>query len=119
VRAVSQTKEFSNWLGDFPEPWFFSDAESAAARLRAAGFENVETGLEDAAFVAPSGQEFEEYLRIFVLHRHLEQLPSEEVRAAFLQKLVEASAGDNPPWMLDYCRLNIRAHKPPQRKARA
>jgi SAM-dependent methyltransferase len=51
VRAVSQTKEFSNWLGDFPEPWFFSDAESAAARLRAAGFENVETGLEDAAFV--------------------------------------------------------------------
>jgi SAM-dependent methyltransferase len=119
VRGVSQTKEFSNWLGDFPEPWFFSDAESAASRLRAAGFENVETGLEDAAFVAPSGQEFEEYLRIFVLHRHLELLPSEEVRAAFLRKLVEASAGDNPPWMLDYCRLNIRAHKPPQRKARA
>jgi len=54
-----------------------------------------------------------------VLHLHLERLPSEEVRAAFLQKLVEASAGDNPPWMLDYCRLNIRAHKPPQRKARA
>jgi hypothetical protein len=58
VWGLAQTDEFSNWLGKFREPWFFSDAEGAAARLRAAGFENVETGLEEAAFTAPSGQEF-------------------------------------------------------------
>lgn len=112
VRALSQTEEFSKWLGKFPEPWFFSDADGAAARLRAAGFEDVETGLGEAAFVAPSAQEFGQYLTTFVLHRHLELLPHENLRANFVQQLVEAAADDNPPWTLDYWRLNIRASKP-------
>ncbi|MFZ0563366.1 MAG: methyltransferase domain-containing protein [Terriglobales bacterium] len=112
VRALSQTAEFSNWLGKFREPWLFSDPESAASRLLAAGFENVETGLEEAAFVAPSAQDFEEYLTTFVLHRYLELLPTETLRANFVQKLVDAAAQDTPPWTLDYWRLNIRASKP-------
>jgi trans-aconitate 2-methyltransferase len=112
VRAVSQTSEFSNWLEKFSEPWLFSDAESAASRLRAAGFEDVETGLEEATFVAPSAQEFQQYLRTFVLHRHLELFPEDALRVAFLEKLSDASAHDDPPWALDYWRLNIRACKP-------
>src|SRR5882757_7820536 len=48
VRALCQSEEFSPWLGDFSEPWFFSDAESAASRLLAAGFENVCANLEAA-----------------------------------------------------------------------
>ncbi len=31
VRDLSETSEFSEWLGNYREPWFFSDAESAAA----------------------------------------------------------------------------------------
>ena len=112
VRTLSQTPEFSNWLGRFSEPWFFSDAEGAAARLRAAGFENVETGLEEASFSVPSGQEFQEYLRTFVLHRHLDLLPTGALRAAFVQQESDISALDDPPWTLDYWRLNLRAHKP-------
>jgi trans-aconitate 2-methyltransferase len=112
VRALSQTAEFSNWLGKFPEPWFFSDAEGAASRLRAAGFQRVETGVEEATFTVPSDQEFQQYLRTFVLHRHLELLPTETLRAAFVQKLSAASARDDAPWALDYWRLNLRAHKP-------
>jgi Trans-aconitate methyltransferase len=74
ARSLSQEKEFSEWLGEFREPWFFSDAESAASRMRAAGFENVEFALEQAHYTAGSAGEFEEYLRIFILHRHLEML---------------------------------------------
>jgi trans-aconitate 2-methyltransferase len=112
VNTLSQAPEFSNWLGKFSEPWFFSDAESAARRLRAAGFQNVETGLEEARFTVVSEGEFLEYLRTFVLHRHLELLPTEALRTAFTQRLAEASAHDDPPWALDYWRLNLRAHKP-------
>ena len=112
VRALSQTPEFSSWLGKFPEPWFFSDAEGAASRLRAAGFQNVETGIEEASFAVPSAQEFQQYLRTFVLHRHLELLPSDALRTAFVQKLADVSAHDDPPWTLDYWRLNLRARKP-------
>ncbi len=112
VRALAQTSEFSNWLGKFQEPWFFSDAEGAAAHLRAAGFENVVTGLEEAAYSARGRREFEGYLKTFVLHRHIELLPTETVRRDFVEKLADAAALDDPPWTLDYTRLNLRASKP-------
>jgi SAM-dependent methyltransferase len=112
VRALSQAPEFSNWLGRFTEPWYFSDAASAASRLRAAGFEKVETGLEQASITVPSDQEFQQYLRTFILHRHLELLPTDTLRTVFVEKLADASAHDDPPWTLDYCRLNLRAHRP-------
>jgi SAM-dependent methyltransferase len=112
VRALSQAPEFSNWLGRFAEPWYFSDAASAASRLRAAGFEKVETGLEQASITVPSDQEFQQYLRTFILHRHLELLPTDTLRTVFVEKLADASAHDDPPWTLDYCRLNLRAHRP-------
>lgn len=112
VRLLSKTAEFSPWLGEFRAPWYFSNAEDAGSGLRAAGFDKVETGLEPAAIVAPGSQEFQEYLRTFVLHRHLERLPDEARQEAFVRELAAVSAKDDPPWSLDYCRLNLRAHKP-------
>jgi trans-aconitate methyltransferase len=112
VRMLSQTPEFSEWLEAFPEPWLFSDAVMGATRIRAAGFEDVRTSLEPAAYSVPTNQEFQDYLRTFVLHRHLELLPTDELRGRFLHELAAASAQDNPPWTLDYTRLNLRARKP-------
>jgi trans-aconitate 2-methyltransferase len=112
MRALSQTPEFAPWLGQFREPWYFSDAESAADRLRAAGFRDVETGLGPADFTAADSWEFQEYLRTFVLHRHLALLPGDALRHKFLEGIATACAQDDPPWTLDYWRLNLRAHKP-------
>jgi trans-aconitate 2-methyltransferase len=112
VGSLAQGPEFSPWLGHFAEPWFFSDAEGAASRLRAAGFHDVKTGLEAAAFAVASSREFQDYLRTFVLHRYLELLPEEGLRKSFVQQLADASAHDNTPWTLDYWRLNLRARKP-------
>lgn len=111
VRALSQSPEFSRCLGQFPEPWFYSNADDARSLLRSAGFMEIQTSLEPAAFAVASAQEFQEYLRTFVLHRHLELLPDEELREKFVQQLATASSRDNPPWTLDYWRLNLRARK--------
>jgi SAM-dependent methyltransferase len=112
VRSLSQEKEFCEWLGEFREPWFFSDAQSTASRMRAAGFEDVESGLEKANYAAGNASEFEEYLRTFILHRHLEMLPSEDLRDRFVRRLSQAAQQDSNPFVLDYCRLNLRARKP-------
>lgn len=112
VRVLSQTAEFAPWLADFTEPWFFSGAETAKDGLRRAGFEDIHTGLEAAAVTVSSAEEFHDYLRTFVLHRHLEQLPSAHLQEQFLQHLTRSSAEDSPPWTLDYTRLNLRARKP-------
>jgi trans-aconitate methyltransferase len=111
VRQLALTPEFSPYLGNFVEPWFFSDAAGAAARLRAAGFVEVETGIEEAAFNVGHSLPFKEYLRTFVLHRNLERLPNETLREKFLDDVTAACAHDNPPWALDYWRLNLRARK--------
>lgn len=112
VKELSATPEFSAWLGQFSEPWYFADPESTATRLRNAGFIEIETALEQAAFAVPNSEEFQDYLRTFVLHRHLERLPTESLRIGFVRKLAEASATDDPPWTLDYWRLNLSARKP-------
>lgn len=112
VRHLSQSPAFSRWLGQFPEPWFYSDAEGARSLLHSAGFGEIETDLEPAAFAVASAEEFQDYLRTFVLHRHLELLPDDELREKFVQELVVVSSHDDPPWTLDYWRLNLRARKP-------
>jgi len=111
VRALCQTEEFSPWLGEFFYPVFFSDAEGAATRLRSAGFDEIQTWIEVAPVAVSSQEEFQGYLRTFILHRQLERLPNELLREHFLQQLGAASANDDPPWTLDYWRLNLRARK--------
>jgi len=112
VRALSQTARFSPGLGDFPEPWFFSTDAGAARRLRSAGFHEVSAGLERSPVHVSSSEDFESYLRTFVLHRHLERLPTESLREQFVRELANVSAQDEPPWTLDYWRLNLRARRP-------
>lgn len=112
VRVLSHTAPFADGLGGFPEPWFFSDDQGASDRLRACGFVDVSANLEVAPVQVASSEEFENYLRTFVLHRHLERLPDEELRARFLRELASAAASDDAPWSLDYWRLNLRARKP-------
>jgi hypothetical protein len=79
--------------------------------MRSAGFHEVKTDLEQASFAVSSREEFQGYLRTFVLHRHLELLPSEALRERFVKELAVASDEDNPPWTLDYWRLNLRGCK--------
>jgi trans-aconitate 2-methyltransferase len=112
VRALCQTGEFSAWLGEFSEPWFFSDAEAAASRLCAAGFEEVRTDVEAATITVSTAEEFKGYLRTFILHRHLERLPTELLRETFVETLTSGAGADDPRWTLDYTRLNLRARKP-------
>lgn len=111
VRKLAKAPPFSSWLGEFAEPWFFSDDHGAIARLHSSGFVDVVASLEEAPVRVSSAEEFQQYLRTFVLHRHLERLPTEDLRSQFLKKLTEASSGDDPPWILDYWRLNLKGRK--------
>ena len=112
VRTLSQMAPFLPWLGDFAEPWLFSNDEDARERLRSAGFENVVTSLECTPVHVATSDEFQNYLRVFVLHRHLERLPAEDLQQEFVSRLADLSSHDDPPWTLDYWRLNLRACRP-------
>jgi trans-aconitate 2-methyltransferase len=90
------------WLGDV----HFETPEATAARLRAAGFVEVETWLQPEPTRFEPGEPFESYLRTVVLGSHLARLPPRE-HDAFV-RAVAAGIGDP---VIDYVRLNIVARR--------
>lgn len=95
-------ERFAGW----PRPWNFADAQQTAARLRAAGFDEVRCWLQ-AWPVAPD--EPRAYLRTVCLGPHLQRLAAAE-HDRFLDA-VAARLGERP--LLDYVRLNIVARRCP------
>jgi hypothetical protein len=82
--------------------------KAAALALQRAGFVEVETSAQAAPTVLENAEQYTEFVRNIILRRHLESLPSEDLRAGFMAELTEQAAADDPPFFLDYGRLNLR-----------
>ena len=95
-------------LRGFCEPWLFQDAVAAAESLRRTGFVELETSIESAPTVLDSAEQYQEFVRNIIFRRHLENIPSEELRSEFMAELTTQAAGDDPAFSLDYWRMNLR-----------
>jgi trans-aconitate 2-methyltransferase len=109
---LTQGSPFAQYLRDFKNPWAFLDSETSKKWLQDAGFVDIETNLEPAPTRFESPEQYIEFVRKVILHRHLEQLPNQDLQHELLQRLASQAAKDNPPWELDYWRLNLDAKKP-------
>ena len=107
MRSAPFAPYFAGWGG----PWEYADDATTAERLRTAGFVEVETSLEPSPVQLGGRAEYAEYLRTVVFSAHLARLP-EDLRAPFVEAVVRAAEAGDPPYLLDYWRLNIRARMP-------
>lgn len=112
VNRLAATPKFAPYFAGFREPWVFEDAEEAAETLGRAGFVGVETSTEPALTVLDDAPHYNEFVRNIILRRHLEQLPSKILRDDFMTRLTDEAASDDPPFTLDYWRLNLRGRVP-------
>jgi trans-aconitate 2-methyltransferase len=112
VQVLLATKPYAEIFAGFQFPWEFADADTAAARLRAAGFEQVETSVEEAPTTFDSAEDFRRFVESVIMHRHLERIPTLELRQNFMAELTRQAAADDPPFLLDYWRLNLQGRKP-------
>ncbi len=85
--------------------WNFAGTSETEARLRAAGFEDVEVWTAERPATPSDPRAF---LRTVVLGPHLERL-AEPLRERFVEAVL-ARLGDPP--VFDYVRLNIAARRP-------
>ena len=108
ANALAATPEFAPFFTDFREPWLYQYAEGAAETLRRAGFVDVETSIEPAPTLLDDAEQYNQFVRNIILRRHLENIPSEDGRVAFMANLTRQAAEDDPPFALDYWRLNLR-----------
>jgi len=106
--ALAATPKFARYFEGFREPWLYEDAEGAAEKLRRAGYTDVETSVESAPTILDDAAHYSEFVRNIILRRHLENIPTEKEKAEFIAELTEQAARDEPPFLLDYWRLNLR-----------
>jgi trans-aconitate methyltransferase len=98
---------FDNWH----DPWLFANPVDTRARLAAAGFEAIDASLEPAPTTLPDRERFADFISCVCVRHHVDRLPPDE-RTRFVSELANAAAGDDPPFTLDYWRLNLSARKP-------
>lgn len=108
LREPGFAPHFAGWKG----PWLYADAESTARRLAAAGFVDVDTFVHPEPTVFPDEAAFREFITNVICHPYLAVLPSVDLRTRFIDRLTREAAKDDPPFELDYWRLNLQARKP-------
>lgn len=112
AERVMHAPPFASFFRNWPGPWEFANAETTADRLGVAGFVDVDTNLEEAPTTLASEGDYREFVTTVIYHPHLERLPKPELKQEFLDRVTELSANDDPPFTLDYWRLNMTARKP-------
>lgn len=108
MQTAAYCAHFEGWTG----PWLFADASTTARRLTDAGFVEVDTEVIEAPTVLGDRREYTDFLAAVVLRAHLDRLPSPELRSGLLEPMADAGARDDPPFSLDYRRLNLRGRRP-------
>jgi trans-aconitate 2-methyltransferase len=99
---------FANWQ----EPWEYASAAVTKERLERAGFVDVETNLEPAPFAFTSAESYRVFVATVVLRTFIAPIRDESLRKSFIDAITAQAAADDPPFELDYVRLNIRARRP-------
>ena len=110
--VLMASEPYAPYFSGWKDTKVFADEVTTAGRLRAAGFTDLETGLEPAPATLSGADEFGEFLTTVNMHAHLARLPEGSLRRRFVEELTEQAAADDPPYTLDYCRLNISARRP-------
>jgi trans-aconitate methyltransferase len=102
--------EFAPFFTDWTDPWNFAGVEETQARLTATGFTGVDVWLESTPTTMFGAETFRAFVAAVCLRHQLDRLPPER-RDAYLSRIVGQAAADDPPFTLDYWRLNIDARK--------
>jgi trans-aconitate 2-methyltransferase len=100
---------FAPFFAEWEKPWLFATAEETEARLQRAGFVGARVWLEAAPARFDDAASFREFITAVCLRNELAQLPDETMRDAYLGPIVDAASRDDPPFVLDYWRLNADA----------
>ncbi len=111
AQSLISAPPLAQFFADWQSPWEYASAETTAERLRMTGFGDIHTGLEPAPVLLANAEEYREYLANIIFHRHLERMADPKLRRGFLDELTGQAAQDDPPFLLDYWRLNMSAHK--------
>ena len=110
THTLMRGPRFAPMFGDWSDPWNFATVDETRRRLERAGFETIDVSLEPAPTRMAGAADFSDFISCVCVRHHIDRLPAAE-RPHFVAALAEQAAADDPPFTLDYWRLNISARK--------
>jgi trans-aconitate methyltransferase len=109
---LMHSEPFARYYQDWSDPWYFATAEETATRMHAAGFADVRTGLESHPALMANAEDYRAFVTTVIMRDQLSRLPGEQLKRAFVEALTQRAAADDPPFELDYWRLNMDGIRP-------
>ena len=109
AEALASEPRFRPHFAGWEEPWLFATPDETEARLIRAGFTRAMCSLEHTPTEFPDGERYRAFIEAVVMRPFLARLPTAVLQTQFLDAMVEGAANDDPPYTLDYWRLNISA----------
>ena len=110
VLGIMERAEFLPFFESWESPWEFPSPETTTRRMLQAGFADAEAWLEPAAFRLQGRDQYRDFLGEVILRPFLARIGDSELKAKFLEELVEQAVND-PEFKLDYVRINLRGRK--------
>lgn len=109
--SLAASDRFVPHLTGWVDPWLFANAETTARRLEAAGFVEVKTWAHPSPVSFRTAGDYQDFLACVCVRAYCERLPDPD-RAVFLETLTDLAAADDPPFTLDYWRLDLQGRRP-------
>lgn len=110
THALMRAPAYASHFGVWSDPWMFASVDDTRARLDRAGFEDIEVALEAAPTRMADAAAFSDFIACVCVRHHVDALPA-EARPGFVATLADQASADDPPFLLDYWRLNIAARR--------
>jgi trans-aconitate 2-methyltransferase len=107
MQHLMVSPKYAAFFVNFRSPWVFNDVDTAARLMQQAGFTDVETNVEPAMTILDGEKAYSDFVRIVILRTHLQRIPDLSLREAFVDELTRDAVLDDPPFSLDYWRLNL------------
>jgi len=112
AERVMHSAPFAEYFADWDGVWEYATAETTADRLRTAGFADIRTNLEAAPTTLVDEQSYREFVTTVIFNPHLAQLPEGPLRGRFIDEVTALASRQDPPFTLDYWRLNLEGRRP-------
>ena len=107
---LARQDRLTDCFTDWSDPWTFAGVDDTRARLEHAGFTDIDVWLEPAPTTFANANDYRAFVTTACLRHQLARLPDRD-RGAYVDALARRAARDDPPYTLDYWRLNIDARK--------
>jgi trans-aconitate methyltransferase len=107
MEALEQEPEYRKYFEGWSRPNVYPDKHETRQRLEAAGFQDIELELFPEPTTFKDAASFRAFITTVVLRLNLQRIPETHLQHNFIDRLVQAAARDEPPYTLDYWRLNL------------